>query len=82
MKITVKMFGRYKSIMGANTIEITITGGNTIWHVIDSLVKKYPRLEKEKKFILVSHNQRYATLETIIKDGDEITLSPPIVGGG
>ena len=82
MKITVKMFGRYKSIMGANTIEINITKGYTIWHVIDSLVKKYPRLEKEKKFILVSHNQMYATLETIIKDGDEITLSPPIVGGG
>ena len=82
MKITVKLFGRYKEIIGKNTIKLDINQGTTIWHVIDDLVEKYPQLEKEKKFILVSHNQRYATLEATIKDGDEITISPPIVSGG
>ena len=82
MRITVKVFGRYRDIIGKNMIELEINQGNTVWHVIDSLVKKYPRLEKEKKLILISHNQKYTTLEATIGDGDEITLSPPIVSGG
>ena len=82
MKITVKLFGRYKKITGKNKLELNIGQGNTIWDVINIIVKKYPQLEKEKKFIMVSHNNTYTTVEATIKNGDEITLSPPIVGGG
>ena len=82
MKITVKVFGQYKEIIGSKKIELEVNQGDTIWHVVDCLVKKYPQLEKEKKFFLVSRNNTYTTLEARIKNGDEITLSPPIVGGG
>jgi len=82
MKIKVKAFGRYKDILGRSEMELDMASGNTIWHVIDYLVKRYPKLEKEKKFILISLNNTYTTSEAKIKSGDVITFSPPIVGGG
>lgn len=82
MKVKIKLFGRYKDKTGKKEIELEIKDGDTIWHVINILINRNPELEKEKKFIMVSLNNVYTTLETRIKNGDEITISPPIVGGG
>ena len=82
MKIIVKLFGRYKDKIGKKEIEIEMKEGDTIWDVIDVLIKKNPILKKDKDFVMVSHNNVYATPETKIKNGDVITISPPIVGGG
>ncbi len=82
MKIKVKLIGRYKDITGKTELELKIEKGDTIWHVVDVFVKKYPKLEKDKKFIMVSKNNIYTTIDAKIKNDDEITLSPPVVSGG
>ena len=82
MKIKVKLIGRYKDITGKTELELKIEKGDTIWHVVDVFVKQYPKLEKDKKFIMVSKNNIYTTIDAKIVDGDEITLSPPVVSGG
>lgn len=82
MKIKVKLIGRYKDITGKTELELKIEKGDTIWHVVDVFVKQYPKIEKDKKFIMVSKNNTYTTLDAKIKNGDEITLSPPVVSGG
>jgi len=81
MKIKVKLIGRYKDITGKKEIVLE-TGGDAIWHVVDVFVKQYPKIEKDKKFIMVSKNNIYTTIDAKIKNGDEITLSPPVVSGG
>jgi len=55
---------------------------DTIWHVVDVFVKQYPKIQKDKKFIMVSKNNIYTTIDAKIENGDEITLSPPVVSGG
>ena len=82
MGVTVKLVGRYKDIIGNTELELKINNGDTIWHVVDVFVKQYPKIEKDKKFIMVSKNNIYTTLDAKIKNGDEITLSPPVVSGG
>ena len=82
MKIKVKLIGRYKDITGKTELELKIEKGDTIWHVVHVFVKQYPKIEKDKKFIMVSKNNIYTTLDAKIKDGDKITLSPPVVSGG
>lgn len=81
MKIKVKLFGRYQDIAGKREFELDIKG-NTIWDVIDYLIKQYPKIEKDKKFIMVSKNNTYTNFEEKIAEGDEITISPPVVAGG
>jgi len=82
MKIKVKLVGRYREITGKKELELEIKNGNTIWHVVDIFVKQYPVIEKDKKFLMVSKNNVYTTKDVKISDGDEITISPPIVAGG
>jgi MoaD family protein len=82
MKITVRLFGRYKDITGKDQIKLDISAGNTLRDVVDTFVKQYPTTEKDKSRMMVSKNKMYASFDTTIVEGDEITLSPPIVSGG
>jgi MoaD family protein len=82
MKITVRVFGRYKDITNKDTIQLNIGEGNTLGDVIDCFVKQYPATEKDKSRMMVSKNKMYASFDTTIIEGDEITLSPPVVSGG
>ena len=82
MNITVKLIGRYKEITGKTKLTLTIEKGDAIWDVVDEFIKQYPAIEKDKKFIMVSKNNIYTTIGAKIMDGDEITLSPPVVSGG
>jgi len=82
MLVKVKLIGRYKDITGKQELELEILNGDTIWHVVDVLINQYPKIEKDKKFIMVSKNNIYTTIDAKIMDGDEITLSPPVVSGG
>ncbi len=82
MKIKVKLIGRYKDITGKTELELKIEKGDTIWHVVDVFIKQYPKIEKDKKFIMVSKNNTYTTPDAKIENGDEITFSPPVVSGG
>ena len=82
MKITVRLFGRYKDIAGKEQIKLDISAGNTLKDVVDTFVKQYPATEKDKSRMMVSKNKMYASFDTTIIEGDEITLSPPVVSGG
>jgi MoaD family protein len=82
MKIRVRVFGRYKDITKKDVIQLNIREGNTIGDVVDSFVKQYPVTERDKSRMMVSKNKMYTSFDTVITEGDEITLSPPVVSGG
>jgi len=81
MKIKVKLYGRYSKIAGKKELEFLVKG-NTIWDVIDVFTKKYPEIEKDRKFIMVLKNNTYTSFDDKIEKGDIITISPPVVSGG
>jgi molybdopterin converting factor small subunit len=82
MNITIRVCGRYKTIIGQEFVQLDVPGGNTLRNVVDAFVKKYPLVEKDKKFMMVSKNKTYASFDTAITESDEITISPPVVSGG
>ena len=81
MKIKIRLFGRYSEITGKKELDLLVKG-NTIWDVVDVFTKKYPEIEKDRKFIMVLKNNTYTSFEDKIKEGDIITISPPVVSGG
>jgi len=82
MNITVKVFGRYKDITKKDTVQLKVTQGDTIRHVVNAFVKHYPATEKDKTRMMVAKNNMYVSYDTTITEQDEITLSPPVVSGG
>jgi MoaD family protein len=82
MNVKVKIIGRYQNITGKKELNLEIKNGDTVWHVIDTLVKKYSEMEKDKKFLMVSKNDVFTNHDSKINEGDEITIFPPVVSGG
>ncbi|HUS99288.1 MAG TPA: MoaD/ThiS family protein [Candidatus Thermoplasmatota archaeon] len=82
MKITVRLFGRYKDIAGKEKVHLDITEGNTLRDVIAVFVKQYPTVAIDKSRMMITKNKMFTSFDTTITEGDEITLSPPVVSGG
>jgi molybdopterin converting factor small subunit len=82
MKITVRVFGRYKDFTGKEIVHLDITEGNTLRDVVDIFVKLFPLAEKDKNRIMVTKNKMLASFDTTVNERDEVTLSPPVVSGG
>lgn len=82
MKITVRLIGRYKDITGQEKIEFDITDDTIIRDIIDTFMKKYPAVEKDKGRMMVIKNNMYTSYDAAIGKNDEIALSPPVVSGG
>jgi molybdopterin converting factor subunit 1 len=54
----------------------------TTKHLIAKLEELYPALNFERDQIAIAVNQAYVTgAETVLKQGDEVALLPPISGG-
>lgn len=81
MRIKVRLYGRYSKITRKKELELLVKG-NTIWDVIEVFAKKYPKIEKDRKFIMVLKNNTYTSFDEKIEEGDIITISPPVVSGG
>jgi len=47
---------------------------------LEEISKRHPELVSHKDF-LISRNQNYADPDSILADGDEIGILPPVSGG-
>ena len=81
MEVKITFFGRFREITGENEITLEIKKDLTLKEILEIILRKYPKLKEEKNNMLFSVNHRYASLETIVRDGDEIAVFPPVGGG-
>jgi molybdopterin converting factor small subunit len=72
--ITVKCFARYRALLGFS--ELQLPSAPTLGVLLTD-----PRFQALPKDALLAVNQSFADRETILKDGDEVALMPPVSGG-
>jgi len=81
--VIVKLFAIYKEMAKADMVELDIKQGTTVKSLLEILREKVPsigELVKEGRG-MIAVNQEIARLDTIVKDGDEVALIPPVSGG-
>src|ERR1700737_746852 len=81
MQVRILFFGVLKDLAGQTTDSLSLPGGATLREVFSHYEERMPSLASLKASIAMSVNQEYASLETKLKDGDEIALLPPVSGG-
>lgn len=80
MNCTIKAFGITREIVGSRVLEIEMPDGHTVAALKSELIKRYPAfLGLQSMYIAV--NQQYAEEESVLQEGDEIALIPPVNGG-
>ncbi len=81
--VTVKYFANLKQMAGKDEDQFDIKEGTTLAQLSDMIEKLVPQLGdmvREKK-VMISLNYDVVSLDTVVKDGDEIALLPPFSGG-
>lgn len=81
MKITVKLFARFKELAGTGKLIIDLAEDATLADLITQLGKTYNQLVLNPKQTILAVNQEFATPATSLKPGDEVAIFPPVSGG-
>lgn len=81
MTVRVLYFARIREVLGLDAEEIEMVQGATVGDVLDGLAERYGIVQSMRTAIRAGVNDRYASREDVLSDGDEIALLSPVSGG-
>lgn len=81
MKVRVIYFGMLKDAVGRQIDEVTLPEGATLGDLVQDRIQHTDVIDNFRKVLAFSVNQDYAQLSTVLHDGDEIAMLPPVSGG-
>lgn len=81
MRITVKFFAILKDRAGTDQTALDIAGGSTVESALETLKGCYPGIAKDLPRTAIAVNRNYVKGVTVLRDGDELALIPPVSGG-
>lgn len=67
--------------MGLQELTLDLPIGTTVSEFLQVLRQRYPDLASPTADIVVAVNTEYADQNTILLEGDEVALIPPVSGG-
>ena len=81
MQATVHFYSYFKELTGCAETNETFAAGTTLGALHDRLMEKFPKLAAMKKSTLLAVGVDYQPRDYVLKDGDEVSLFPPVQGG-
>jgi molybdopterin converting factor small subunit len=81
MRVTVCFYSYYKDLTGCAQVSETIPAGSTLDVLFNQLAVRYPKLVPMRKATLMAVGVDYQDPSCVLKDGDEVSLFPPVQGG-
>jgi molybdopterin converting factor small subunit len=81
MKVTIKLFAILKDRAGAGELSLELPIGATAGYAAETLARKYPDLAKYLPSSGYAVNREYVPPTSLLHDGDELALIPPVSGG-
>lgn len=81
MRISLRLFAAHRELLGADRLEVQLPSGATVADLLGVLTDQYPGLGRALGSARVAVNREYAPLITILREGDEVALIPPVAGG-
>lgn len=80
MTLEILTFGIARDIIGSSTFKIDLSEGATAEDLKRIILERYPRFLSLSS-LMIAVNAEYGNSETILQEGDEIALIPPVSGG-
>lgn len=82
MQINVLFFATIRNLIGQKRLTLELDdNANTIEHLREELMNRYPAVTDNIKIALAAINEEFAFNNDSIKDGDEVAFFPPVSGG-
>lgn len=81
LHITVRLFASLRELSGERQVSVEVPAGSRAADVWDACVQRWPALATRRQSTVMAVNQEFARSDTVIHDGDEVALLPPVSGG-
>jgi sulfur-carrier protein len=81
IQITVKLFAAYQEAYQCSELRLEFPQPIAANDILNYLLQEKPELEKWRYVTRFGINLQFASAETLLKNGDEIVLIPPVSGG-
>jgi molybdopterin converting factor subunit 1 len=80
MTVTVLLFASYAEALGATSLDVELPRNATVRELME-IVRARPGADRLPATPLVAVNLQYAAADTVVREGDEVALIPPVAGG-
>ncbi|RCJ36483.1 molybdopterin synthase sulfur carrier subunit [Nostoc minutum NIES-26] len=79
--VTVKLFAAYQEAYGVSELVLEFAYGTPVQEVCDHLIVEHPELAQWRDVTRFGINLIFVEPDTLLQDGDEVVLIPPVSGG-
>ena len=79
--ITVKLFAAYQEAYGKPEVVLEVATGMTVGEVGDRIRTPFPALQALAEVTRYGVNLGFVDPSTVVQEGDEVVLIPPVSGG-
>jgi molybdopterin synthase catalytic subunit len=80
-RIKLLFFATLRERAGTRSAEMEVPAGLTVQELKSRLAQAYPGLAPSLSSVRVAVNREYAGAETVVPDGADVALFPPVSGG-
>ena len=81
MQISANFYSYFKDLAGCAQTSETVAEGSTLAELLKILFQRFPKLAAMERSMLVAVGVDYQPRDYVLKDGDEVSLLPPVQGG-
>ena len=81
MTIHVSFYSYFKELAGVPGASETLPAGSTLHDLHERLAARFPKLAGLRKSTLIAVGVEYQRPDYVLKEGDEVSLFPPVQGG-
>ena len=81
MRVTVSFYSYFKELTGCGQTQEELPAGSTLNDLLGRLSDRFPKLGPMGKSMLMAVGVDYQDRNYALKDGDEVSLFPPVQGG-
>jgi molybdopterin synthase sulfur carrier subunit len=79
--VTVKLFAAYQEAYGLPELTLELPTNTPVEAVRERLIAEHPELEQWRNLTRFGINLQFVEPDTLLQDGDEVVLIPPVSGG-
>jgi MoaD family protein len=81
MRVPVHFYSYFKDLTGCAQTEESVPEGTTLADVLKKIFQRFPKLAAMERSMLVAVGVDYQPRNYVLKEGDEVSLFPPVQGG-
>jgi len=81
MRVHVHFYARCRELAGCAETTAELTDGGTIAQLLERLWVRFPQMAAFDPSLLIAVGVDYQPRDCTLKDGDEVSLLPPVQGG-